>query len=773
MVPGKKKRSAPPLPGAAGAAAAAAAYPWSAEQCARVRAHSYLGPRGYTILSRALELDEEREALRALARFQPLSTNPSRPPPPPVVLATETEAKWFLPQAQGLALFGRPARARLPFSPPTELPAFPAFAQRLLPRQLPVVRLCAEEILRQALRFSYAGAVLQLGCGLGKTVIGIYMTVVLVPALLAAAAAWRAKHPDRAAALDAGDENALPALGEVFPEPLLADLNRLLPPESGGGGYEDGGEGRDGGGAALLLPPLPPEQPAAPVLVLLNSSMLLGQWRKRIQTACPGARVGEIRGKKHEVAGCHFVLGMIQTMWSRTYAPGAFASFRAVIVDEAHRICSVKYFMALRQVVVPAIVALSATVQKPNGMEEVLFRFVGPIAFRSPVEPTNYRVTVRVVHFASHSDPEYSRVDYTPKGELDYTATIGRVSMYGPRLDAAADTLLRFAEQNPERQILVLSTLKDPLRELGERIRAWNQGGRQRPAATTTKRRRCEDYDDEEPSRTRRRCEDPSTEYAAPRSSSSKRRRRQLEEEDEPAVKRRRSGGEDVVEEDSGGSPCSPREYRGGDAKEEDDDLLLDDDLDDLDDDDGRHRPTFGYYIGGMKPDKLDESSGAQIILATYSMAAEGLDIPSLDALFLYNAKATITQPIGRPMRCMNDNKVIYDFVDSHQVFQSQLFRKRMPVYRDNGYHVYKTAYADLAAAPRAASGPDGHSCWQSTFRPKQQRPPPKPVAAAAARFGGGEAEDDDDEGEELHGCGGFGVVGGGGGEDEDEDEDT
>jgi superfamily II DNA or RNA helicase len=758
VAPGKKKRSAPPLPGAAGVAAAA--YPWSAEQRARVRAHSYLGPRGYTILARALELEEEREALRALARFQPLSTNPSRPPPPPVVLATETETKWFLPQAQALALFGRPARARLPFCPPAELPPFPAFAQRLLPAQLPVVRLCAEEILRQALRFSYAGAVLQLGCGLGKTVIGIYMTVVLVPALLAAAAAWRAKHPDRAAKLDADDTAAaaMPALGEVFPEPLLADLNRLLP----------GGNEGSGGSALTMLPPLPPEQPAAPVLVLLNSSMLLGQWRKRIETACPGARVGEIRGKKHEVAGCHFVLGMIQTMWSRTYAPEAFAPFRAVIVDEAHRICSLEYFKALRQVVAPAIVALSATVQKPNGMEEVLFRFVGPIAFRSPVEPTAYRVTVRVVQFASHSDPEYSRVDYTPKGELDYTATIGRVSMYGPRLDAAADTLLRFAEQNPDRQILVLSTLKDPLRELGERIQAWNQAGQRRrralallPAAAASA-----DEDASTPSAPsapakRRRSEDEDA-FATKR-----RRLCDPEDEDVLATKRRRHGDPEDEEEDAAASSKRRRLDEDGAVVVRGADV--DEDYDNIDEDDGRHRPTFGYYIGGMKPDKLDESSAAQIILATYSMAAEGLDIPSLDALFLYNAKATITQPIGRPMRCMNDHKVIYDFVDSHQVFQSQLFRKRMPVYRGNGYHVYKTAYADLAAAPRAASGPDGHSCWQSMYRPKQQQQQRQEPPKSAARFGSAGCGDaDDDEGDELHGCGGFGVVGSDG-----EEEDT
>jgi len=50
-----------------------------------------------------------------------------------------------------------------------------------------------------------------------------------------------------------------------------------------------------------------------------------------------------------------------------------------------------------------------------------------------------------------------------------------------------------------------------------------------------------------------------------------------------------------------------------------------------------KHRKmgTVGYYIGGMKEADLKTSENKTIIVATYAMAAEGLDIKSLTTLLL------------------------------------------------------------------------------------------------------------------------------------------
>ena len=43
----------------------------------------------------------------------------------------------------------------------------------------------------------------------------------------------------------------------------------------------------------------------------------------------------------------------------------------------------------------------------------------------------------------------------------------------------------------------------------------------------------------------------------------------------------------------------------------------------------------IGFYVGGMKPQELRKSQEKDILLATFSMASEGMDIPELDTVIL------------------------------------------------------------------------------------------------------------------------------------------
>lgn len=97
----------------------------------------------------------------------------------------------------------------------------------------------------------------------------------------------------------------------------------------------------------------------------------------------------------------------------------------------------------------------------------------------------------------------------------------------------------------------------------------------------------------------------------------------------------------------------------------------------------------IGYYIGGMKAHQLKESETKPLILATYEMASEGLDIKDLDTLILATPKSNITQSIGRILRVQAKNRtyipIIYDIVDNVSVFMSQ-GRKRFRDYATNEY---------------------------------------------------------------------------------------
>jgi len=127
---------------------------------------------------------------------------------------------------------------------------------------------------------------------------------------------------------------------------------------------------------------------------------------------------------------------------------------------------------------------------------------------------------------------------------------------------------------------------------------------------------------------------------------------------------------------------------------------------------------TVGYYKGGMKREALQESEGKQIVLGTYAMASEGLDIPSLSTLVLATPKTDIIQCVGRILRAINADTppLIVDVVDTHSPFQNQ-WRKRRAYYVKCGYRVvYDLSSTDAAAVTATSSEDDeedGNDCCQ------------------------------------------------------------
>ena len=95
---------------------------------------------------------------------------------------------------------------------------------------------------------------------------------------------------------------------------------------------------------------------------------------------------------------------------------------------------------------------------------------------------------------------------------------------------------------------------------------------------------------------------------------------------------------------------------------------------------------NVGYYIGGMKQKDLDISENANVILGTFPMSSEGLDIPSLDAAIFASPKSSIEQSIGRITRKNHDEiPIAYDIVDCFSIFPNQ-FKKRERVYKKLKY---------------------------------------------------------------------------------------
>jgi|694.fasta_scaffold02914_3 superfamily II DNA or RNA helicase len=95
-------------------------------------------------------------------------------------------------------------------------------------------------------------------------------------------------------------------------------------------------------------------------------------------------------------------------------------------------------------------------------------------------------------------------------------------------------------------------------------------------------------------------------------------------------------------------------------------------------------------YIGGMKEEDLAESAKSPVVVATFQLAHEGLDIPVLDTVILATPKSDIKQSIGRIMRETAgklNNPLIYDVADQWSVFFS-MYAKRLRVYREGGFEI-------------------------------------------------------------------------------------
>ena len=104
-----------------------------------------------------------------------------------------------------------------------------------------------------------------------------------------------------------------------------------------------------------------------------------------------------------------------------------------------------------------------------------------------------------------------------------------------------------------------------------------------------------------------------------------------------------------------------------------------------------RNIATVGYYIGGMKETALKETEGKKIVIATYSMAAEALDIKSLTTLIMATPKTDIEQSVGRILREKHSKPIVVDIIDGHSLFQNQ-WRKRKTFYKKENYKILYTS---------------------------------------------------------------------------------
>ena len=152
---------------------------------------------------------------------------------------------------------------------------------------------------------------------------------------------------------------------------------------------------------------------------------------------------------------------------------------------------------------------------------------------------------------------------------------------------------------------------------------------------------------------------------------------------------------------------------------------------------------SVGLYIGGMKQAILDENRSKLVLVGSYALASEGLDIKTLSTLVLATPKTDIIQVVGRILRSREHKPLVVDIIDKQDLFQKQ-WAKRRAYYKKCNYYIKQSA--------------DSGETWKNVFVPKTMQ---KNICHGGV---GGGATTTVNE---------FFGVGGGGGETDDDDADV
>ena len=411
-------------------------------------------------------------------------------------------------------------------------------------------------------------------------------------------------------------------------------------------------------------------------IVIVHKEFLMNQWIERIAQFVPAARIGKIQGPTVDVEDKEIVLCMLQSLINKEYPADLFAQFGLTIIDEVHHISSQTFSNSLFKVVTKYMLGLSATMDRKDGTTKVFKMFLGPVIHK--VERKNeHEVEVRAMTYRTN-DAEFNDTILDFKGQPQISSMISKLSSYNRRTEFIIQTLTAFiSAENPGSPHLSCSTSSEGL-------------------APPFLKVDCEMCNKNINYLVRNTCCDQVKYCLLCMDAVVKNAKDNLEQ-----TTNKKTGQVKQVKRRPKCPCCSKvlayeQNYIDTGLVKPIHDLqtiVLSHNLNVLEyiyqKFVCKNLASVGYYVGGMSEQELKASEKKHVILATYSMASEGLDIPGLNAEFLISPKTDIVQSVGRILRAKHatTQPVIYDFVDTHDVFQRQ-WRKRKAFYKKQNYKI-------------------------------------------------------------------------------------
>nr|VFK57391.1 MAG: hypothetical protein BECKTC1821F_GA0114240_101721 [Candidatus Kentron sp. TC] len=131
-------------------------------------------------------------------------------------------------------------------------------------------------------------------------------------------------------------------------------------------------------------------------LILTHTRQLLGQWRERIQSFLAGVEVGVIGAGKRKPTG-QIDIATYQSLIDRrdNSISGLVGQYGQIIIDECHHISAPGFEMVLNEVRAGYVLGLTATPDRQDGHQKIMFMLAGPVRHKVKAESkTGFEQTV-------------------------------------------------------------------------------------------------------------------------------------------------------------------------------------------------------------------------------------------------------------------------------------------------------------------------------------------------------------------------------------------
>lgn len=210
-------------------------------------------------------------------------------------------------------------------------------------------------------------------------------------------------------------------------------------------------------------------------MIIVHKEFLLNQWKERITQYIPKARVGMIKQKLVDIEDKDICIASLQSLSMREYEKDAFSEFGLVIIDECHHIAAQVFSKALLKVNFKYALGLSATVTRKDGLSKVFKWFIGDIVYKvSKKKDVDCDVDLAIFN-DDESHERYDNRSYRHEsimfnGKVNMAKMINNITEYEPRTDFIIKKVFDILEEEPTRNIIILSDRRKHLEDMNKKI---------------------------------------------------------------------------------------------------------------------------------------------------------------------------------------------------------------------------------------------------------------------------------------------------------------